>query len=227
MPAAPIATSVWPLRHARPMRVGDDDGDVARRAAARDRRAAGRRWRRGRRQQRQLVGAHVGRVDAGGGLHDAQLVSATIMVRPRRATIRSVSAVDERAARASRAPRGRSGTSTSRPSALENTLQVTTSDVAVDEPGRRLGQRRGQVVAGAELGQPRHRQQLQRPGRAVPIASPAIPARSSASATIWPSVVRGRSSAAAPRGSATPGTSAASPVCTSQPSSRPPSARAP
>ena len=92
--------------------------------------------------------------------------------------------------------------------------------------------RGGQVVAGPELGQPADRQDGDRvrggvvarwrglvPGR------PQTPPSSSARARHLRPSRRRRSSAAAPPRTSTPGTSAVSPVCTSQPSSRPPSAR--
>ena len=196
-------------------------------------------------EQGELVGRDVGAVDARGGLHDAELA---------RDDQRAAAAgdhplglgVDELAAQPVALLRvGRGGHEAALD--LGDHLGGDDDDVAVGQPGRGGGERAGEVVAGPELGQARHRQDGEAPGRRgrrrgpdrTACGAPAAPASSSdrpgpaqtpatSSAARAIAAVAGTSviSSGTARTS-TPGTSAASPVCTSQPSSSPPSARAP
>ncbi len=141
----------------------------------------------------------------------------TIVVGPRRATTRAVSAASTASRAASRSGPS-AGTSTSRPSAFDTILLVTTST----SPSRSHG---AAVVISAARSSPAVTSPMPRTGRTLQAVHQATPASSSAEATI----VAVASSSVIHNGTARvvmPGTSApASVVSTSQPSSRPISAR--
>ena len=124
-PAAPIAASVWPLRHARPMVSVTTTPTVTpsrSRSPVAQRRGAGVGIDG---QQRQFGCADVGSVYAGGGLHQPSAFSV-ISVRPLRASTRTASASISLRRSVSRAPRDRRARRTIRPSHLDTTLLVTT-----------------------------------------------------------------------------------------------------
>ena len=121
------------------------------------RRAAGRRWRPGRRAAGRARRPHVGAVDAGGGLHDAELVRDD--QGPAAAGDHPLGlGVDQLAAQRVALLRVGRGAATSRPSTLETTLRGDHQDVAVGQPRRGRGDRarRGRRP-GRNSGRPRHR----------------------------------------------------------------------
>ena len=207
-------------------RVGDDHGDVdAEQSVQRGAQPGGAAVRIGG-QQGQLVAAHVRAVDAGGGLHDAELVRDDQGL-PAAGQHPLALGVDELAAQP--VARLRVGGRGHEPALdLGHHLAGDDHDVAVGQPRRRGRQRRGQVVARAELGQAGHGQDLQAGRRRVvgDLSQPAAPHSSRAARAIAAVASTSVISSGTARTS-TPGTSAVSPVCTSQPSSSPPSARAP
>ena len=138
----------------------------------------------------------------------------TIRVGPRLATTRAVSAARTSSRAASRSGPS-AGTSTSRPSALETILLVTTSTSPSRSHGAAVGDQRGQVVTLGHVADAEHRQDLQPHVNSTAARTMAAVAASS--------VIRSGTAR-----TVTPGTTApASSSATSQPSSRPPSGRPP
>ena len=198
-------------------RVGDDDADghaepLAQAGAQRRGAAVGVDG-----QQRQFGRADVGAVDAGGGLHETEVVLG-----------------DQRAALAGQHPdrffvdqlapqripllgilrRGHDAAL-----ALGQHLAGDHHDVVVAQPRRGGGQRGGEVVAGPELGQAGHRKELDR-GRRTVLGHGLTPARSIPARTIS-AVVAGSVISSGTDRTSTPAISALSPSCTSQPSRMP------
>ena len=207
-------------------RVGDDHGDVHAEQSVQRRAQAGGAAVRVGREQGQLVAAHVRAVDAGGGLHHPELVRDDQGL-PAAGQHPLALGVDELAAQHV-ARLGVGGCGHEPALDLGHDLAGDDHDVAVGQPRRRGRQRRGQVVARAELGQAGHGQDLQAGRRPVIRESQATgaPHRSRAARAMAAVASTSLISSGTDRTSA-PGTSAVSAVCTSHPSSRPPSARPP
>ena len=160
-PATPIAASVMPVAPGPAHGVADDDADLDAAALPQGLAQPLRRRVRVDRQQREFVARDVRRVDAGGGEHKP-------VPRLRRSQVaaagdtRTVSASIGRRRAASRC----SGSSACRarpagPRSSRSTLDVTTSDVAVLRAAVLLGDQRGQIVAGPQLADAEHRQDLE------------------------------------------------------------------
>ena len=209
-------------------RVGDDDGDVHAERPAQRGAQRGRRWRRGRRAAGRARRPRRWR-------RRRPRRPARCRACPRRSACgrggRPPARSRRRRARGAAASRSSGSAGARHEPALDlgDHLGRDDHDVAVGQPGRGGGDRAGEVVAGAELGQARHRAaRAMAPGAAWSHGGDRLRHRPTSRAARAIAAVAATSviSSGTARTS-TPGTSAASPVCTSQPSSRPPSARAP
>ena len=142
---------------------------------------------------------------------------SVISVRARRARMRTDSSNTSLRRIRSRSS-GSVGTRTSRPSTLDTILLVTTTTSPERSHRAAVGDRAGQVVARAELRQPVDGQDLEPRRRSG--QSTDTPASENAARTISAVASTSDISSGTARTS-TSGTTAGSPVCTSQPSSSP------
>ncbi len=200
------------------------------------------------REQRDLVGGDVGGVDPGGGLHDAQPVLRDEAV-PEPGDHRDRLLADQFPPGGLAGLRV-AGNGHQPALGLRDDLAGDHDDVVVPQPGGRSGDQRGQVGTGPDLGQPRDREQFEAARRVVALphrrrggvgtaprragalgcgallvgggrrAHRVTSARSKAASTIAAVAATSDMSSGTER-TAAPGTTAVSPVCTSQPSSRP------
>ena len=168
-PAQPIATSHWPWRQARPNESVISTAGRDARAARAGRRAAARAEASGSsgQQDHGVVVGRVGGVDAGVGAHEAvvgdadqhAVLGAADLARTRRARPgRGGGPCPSSAASVARARRRRDlatgAGSGPRPWRRPCGRRTSTSSAAARAGGQRGGDQRGQVVAGADLGQP-------------------------------------------------------------------------
>ena len=203
--------------------VGDQHGDVHTRPPTQggaQPRGAGVRIQR---QQREFGGVDVGSVHSGSGLHQTLAVlgdqGAALACQHAHGFV-----VDQPSAQGVALLRvGRCGDHA--PLALGHDLAGDHHHVAVAQPRRRVGDGRGEVVAGPELAESGDRQDLDRRGRAV-LAHSRTPAASKPARTIC-AVCAGSVISSGTAVTVTPGTCALSFSCTSQWSSSPVSVRAP
>ena len=222
MPAAPSATSVRPLRQGRPIVSRHDHRDVERRTARAGpaRSAAGRRVRVLRAAAPAGSCPHWRRRCRPTAITKPWWV-CTIRVGPRRATGRAVSAASSSSRAASRSGPS-AGTSTRRPSAFDTILLVTTRT----SPSRSHGA--AVAISAARSSPGRRPRRCPRTGRTSSRSADRRQLHAASAAHHRRRRRPRRSSTAAAARTVTPGTAvAASARSTSQPSSRPPSARAP